>query len=223
VPQQEVGVAPAAVDVADQRVEPEHPAGEVRLEHVHRRVEAECAGQEVHAEVEARAGTQEVLHLLVRFGPAEDRVDLHEHELGDRQAEAPGRARRRPPRDEDLASLSGADELHDVGAEVVGLHDPRQGAALAQRQHVAGRPNGPQHPCMVSGHTAPMQQRYEYLVVPIREAVFGGKIKAEVVQDALNDKAREGWQLKTMTSAKVRGRLGPSGTDGLLATFERPL
>ena len=43
------------------------------------------------------------------------------------------------------------------------------------------------------------------------------------MQDALNDKAKEGWQLKTLTAADVKGRIGPGATEGLLATFERPV
>lgn len=68
-----------------------------------------------------------------------------------------------------------------------------------------------------------MQQRYEYLVITIREGLIGGSIKAGKVQDVLNDKAREGWQLKTLTAADVKGRIGPGAAEGLLATFERPV
>lgn len=68
-----------------------------------------------------------------------------------------------------------------------------------------------------------MQQRYEYLVMTIREGLIGGSIKPGKVQDALNDKAKDGWQLKTLTAADVKGRLGPGASDGLLATFERPI
>lgn len=68
-----------------------------------------------------------------------------------------------------------------------------------------------------------MTQRYEYLVVSIREGLVGGSLKPGKVQDALNDKARDGWQLKTLTAADVKGRLGPGSTEGLLATFERPV
>ena len=67
-----------------------------------------------------------------------------------------------------------------------------------------------------------MSQRYEYLVISIREGLVGGAIKPGKVQDALNDKAKDGWQLKSLTSADVKGRLGPGSSEGLLATFERP-
>jgi hypothetical protein len=53
-----------------------------------RAVEAEGAGQEVHTEVEAGARRQQVLHLLVGLGPAQQRVDLDEDQLGHRQTRA---------------------------------------------------------------------------------------------------------------------------------------
>jgi predicted alpha/beta-hydrolase family hydrolase len=65
-------------------------------------------------------------------------------------------------------------------------------------------------------------QRYEYLVVEIREGLIGGKMSGGKVESVLNDQARQGWQLKALTSVTVKGRIGPGGTDGLLATFERP-
>ncbi|MEX2292027.1 MAG: DUF4177 domain-containing protein [Mycobacteriales bacterium] len=68
-----------------------------------------------------------------------------------------------------------------------------------------------------------MTQRYEYLVISIREGLIGGSVKPGKVQDALNERAREGWQLKMLTAADVKGRLGPGATEGLLATFERPV
>ena len=67
-----------------------------------------------------------------------------------------------------------------------------------------------------------MAQRYEYLVEQIREGLMGGKMSAAKVQDLLNDKARDGWQLKALTAVEVKGRIGPGGTEGVLATFERP-
>ena len=68
-----------------------------------------------------------------------------------------------------------------------------------------------------------MAQRYEYLVVEIREGIIGGKMSGDKVEKVLNEKARNGWQLKTLTGVEVRGRVGPGGTEGLLATFERPV
>ena len=68
-----------------------------------------------------------------------------------------------------------------------------------------------------------MTQRFEYLVITIREGIIGDAVKPGKVQDAHNDKAKDGWQLKTLTAADVRGRIGPGATEGLLATFERPV
>lgn len=68
-----------------------------------------------------------------------------------------------------------------------------------------------------------MPQRYEYLVITIREGLIGDSVKPGKVQDALNDQAKKGWQLKTLTAADVKGRIGPGATEGLLATFERPV
>ena len=68
-----------------------------------------------------------------------------------------------------------------------------------------------------------MSQRYEYLVITIREALVGDAVDEDKVERALNDKAKDGWQLKTLTAADVKGRLGPGATEGLLATFERPV
>ena len=68
-----------------------------------------------------------------------------------------------------------------------------------------------------------MSQRYEYLVITIREGLVGEAIDQGRVQDALNETAKEGWQLKTLTAADVKGRIGPGATEGLLATFERPV
>ena len=63
---------------------------------------------------------------------------------------------------------------------------------------------------------------YTYKVVELREKMIGGKMSGEKLERLLNDHAREGWQLKAITSVEVKGRIGPGGVDGLLVTFERP-
>ena len=68
-----------------------------------------------------------------------------------------------------------------------------------------------------------VQQRYEYQVVELREGLIGGKMSGSKVEKVLNEQARDGWQLKALTSVEVKGRIGPGGTEGLLATFERPV
>jgi uncharacterized protein DUF4177 len=66
-------------------------------------------------------------------------------------------------------------------------------------------------------------QRYEYKVETIRSSVVGDKMDSGAVEKSLNDRARGGWQLKSLTATQVKGRIGPGGTEGLLAVFERPI
>ncbi len=68
-----------------------------------------------------------------------------------------------------------------------------------------------------------MAARYEYAVDEIREGMIGGKMSGDKLQKALNQRAREGWQLKAITSVEVKGRMGPGGVEGILVTFERPV
>lgn len=62
---------------------------------------------------------------------------------------------------------------------------------------------------------------YEYRVVELREGMIGGKMSGDKLEKILNEHAREGWQLKAITSTEVKGRVGPGGVEGLLVTFER--
>ena len=66
-----------------------------------------------------------------------------------------------------------------------------------------------------------MAERYEYKVLELREKMIGGKMSGDKLEKVLNQHAGEGWRLKAITSADVKGRVGPGGTDGLLVTFER--
>jgi hypothetical protein len=68
-----------------------------------------------------------------------------------------------------------------------------------------------------------MAGRYEYKVDEIREGMIGGKMSGDKLEKLLNDRAREGWQLRAITSVDVKGRVGPGSVDGLLVTFERAL
>jgi len=65
-------------------------------------------------------------------------------------------------------------------------------------------------------------QRFEYRVVELREGLIGGKMSADKLEKVLNQHAREGWQLKAITSVEVKGRIGPGGVEGVLVTLERP-
>jgi hypothetical protein len=64
-------------------------------------------------------------------------------------------------------------------------------------------------------------QRFEYRVLQMRESMIGGKFSPDNLENVLNDEARQGWQLKAITSTEVKGRVGPGGVEGLLITFER--
>jgi hypothetical protein len=62
---------------------------------------------------------------------------------------------------------------------------------------------------------------YAYKVVEVREKMIGGKMSGEKLEKLLNDHAAQGWQLKAITGAEIKGRVGPGGVEGLLVTFER--
>ena len=62
---------------------------------------------------------------------------------------------------------------------------------------------------------------FEYKVETVRETLVGDKMDSEGVQDILNERAGEGWRLHSLVETKVKGRIGPGGSDGLLLIFER--
>jgi hypothetical protein len=62
---------------------------------------------------------------------------------------------------------------------------------------------------------------YSYKVVEVREKLIGGKMSGEKLEQLLNDHAAQGWQLRTITAAEIKGRVGPGSVEGLLITFER--
>ena len=68
-----------------------------------------------------------------------------------------------------------------------------------------------------------MANRYEYMVVELREGMIGGKMSGEKLEKTLNQHAAQGWQLKAITAVEVKGRVGPGGVEGVLVTFERPV
>lgn len=75
----------------------------------------------------------------------------------------------------------------------------------------------------VPGQDGRMANRYEYKVLELREKMIGGKMSGEKLEKILNEHGSQGWQLKAVTSADVKGRLGPGGVEGLLVTFERQI
>jgi hypothetical protein len=61
----------------------------------------------------------------------------------------------------------------------------------------------------------------EYKVETVRASLMGDKMDAGDIEKVLNERARDGWALKSMTETTVKGRVGPGGTEGLLLVFER--
>ncbi|OLF15161.1 DUF4177 domain-containing protein [Actinophytocola xanthii] len=66
-----------------------------------------------------------------------------------------------------------------------------------------------------------MADRFEYKVIELREKLIGGKMSGAKLERLLNEHAAEGWQLKAITSAEIKGRIGPGGVEGILVTLER--
>lgn len=62
---------------------------------------------------------------------------------------------------------------------------------------------------------------YAYKVVELREKLVGGKMSGEKLEQVLNEHAAMGWQLRAITAAEIKGRVGPGSVEGLLVTFER--
>ncbi|MGW2822426.1 DUF4177 domain-containing protein [Streptomyces sp. NPDC001443] len=63
---------------------------------------------------------------------------------------------------------------------------------------------------------------YEYKVVTFRESLIGDALDSDKLEKVLNKHAEDGWALKAITAADVKGRIGPGAVEGLLLTFERP-
>lgn len=66
-----------------------------------------------------------------------------------------------------------------------------------------------------------MADRFEYKVVELREKLIGGKMSGARLEKLLNEHAAQGWQMKAITTAEIKGRFGPGGVEGVLITFER--
>ena len=54
-------------------------------------------------------------------------------------------------------------------------------------------------------------QRMEYRVVVLRENLLGGALSGDKLEDVLNDEARQGWLLKSITHADVKGAASGRG------------
>jgi len=65
-------------------------------------------------------------------------------------------------------------------------------------------------------------QRFEYQVETVRSSMVGDKMDSGAVEKAVNDRKANGWQLKSLTATQVKGRIGPGGSEGLLAVYDIP-
>jgi hypothetical protein len=63
---------------------------------------------------------------------------------------------------------------------------------------------------------------FEYKVVTFRESLIGDALDSDKLEKVLNKHAEDGWALKAITAADVKGRIGPGAVEGLLLTLERP-
>ena len=66
-------------------------------------------------------------------------------------------------------------------------------------------------------------RRYEYMVLELRERLLTDTHAGNRLERTLNEHAAEGWQVKAITPASVRGRSGLGSRDALLITLERPV
>ena len=66
-----------------------------------------------------------------------------------------------------------------------------------------------------------MANRFEYKVAELREGMLGGKMSGDKLEKMMNEHGQQGWQLKSIVVADIKGRIGPGGVEGLLITFER--
>ncbi len=55
---------------------------------------------------------------------------------------------------------------------------------------------------------------YAYKVVEIREKLIGGKMSGDKLEKLLNEHGSQGWQRKSITSADIKGRIGPGRCRG---------
>jgi hypothetical protein len=94
----------------------------------------------------------------------------------------------------------------------MGLMDDAK-RALADKGAQAGAPSP----------AASSRQVVEYDVVEVREKLLDGRGSAptDKLRSLLNERARDGWVLRTITSAEVAGMIGKR--DGFIIVFERSL
>jgi hypothetical protein len=99
-----------------------------------------------------------------------------------------------------------------------GVHEKRwwDGGAWTERVDGAQSANLDSEPSQ-TGHAG-----VEYRVEIMRQKLVGDHIGHDKLERMLNDRAAEGWLLKSIIKSDVQGRIA-GGTEGLLIVFERQL
>ncbi len=151
MPDQHVGVARRAIDVGDERVEPDDLRRQLRVGLKHHRIEGDGTGQIVERHVEPGAGANQVLDLDIGLGARQIRIELDQHDLRDGQAGGAADLACHQLGDQCFRPLAGTPPFDDIHAFVIGFDDGGYGAAFAQRSDIAGDDDGSQ---AVAIHTA---------------------------------------------------------------------
>lgn len=86
-----------------------------------------------------------------------------------------------------------------------------------------GAGEAPDAPSGAPAPGAPPGQCVAYKVETIRSKLIGDRMECGEVERLLNQRAAEGWRLKSAIETEVKGRIGPGGTMGLLLIFEREM
>ena len=62
---------------------------------------------------------------------------------------------------------------------------------------------------------------YGYQVIELRTTLIGDRTNGGDLALTLDQAASQGWRVKSIQRVPVKGRVGPGGTDGLIAILER--
>jgi hypothetical protein len=61
----------------------------------------------------------------------------------------------------------------------------------------------------------------QYKVMTQKDRFFRGKFDPEKLESAINSYATQGWQVKSVATAKIPGAFGGSGREELIVVLER--
>ena len=137
MPDQQVRIPEAAIDIAHERVEPDDFRCQGTRYALRDGIEIDRPREVIECEVEAVARLDEFLDFRVRLGPREFAIEFDEHELRHRQAEPACDLAGDQFGDQRLHTLAGAAEFQDVQAVVIAFDGGGQRTAFAQGRDVA--------------------------------------------------------------------------------------